>query len=572
MNHSNKKYRYTQQSKEKANGINYTPKELADFLAKELLAIKSEIVHKNNISIFDPAIGEGQLIDSLLSLFPPNPAQHITVSGCDTDDETLARTHNYLSRKYQNISLNIIHADFLAHINARNEATDQHALLNTPNNAAYDIIIANPPYVRTQSLGSNKTQRLAKEFNLSGRIDLYHAFIIGISCILDKNGIAGIITSNRFMTTKSGASTRRAMKERFSLSKIWDFGDTKIFNAAVLPAVVLLHGTNHKTNKNIPFSSIYSHTTGKPTAEVNNPTEAITHTGIIRTKDGRQFMVQHGLLDHGPSNESMWRITTSTSSSWLERVKKHTWKHFGDIGKIRVGVKTTADKVFISSDWETLSNREIPELLRPLTTHHIARCFKALPTKKQKFILYPHTTVAGSRCAADLAHYPNTEKYLLKHKAALEARKYVIEAGRKWYEIWVPQDPTAWDKEKLVFRDISEKPTFWIDRSGSIINGDCYWLICDDSNADILWLAAAVANSSFIEKFYDSSFCNKLFSGRRRFITQYVEKFPLPHPETAIAQEIILLAKTIYNNTDITDTTPMQQHLDGLIWRAFGVD
>jgi len=44
-------------------------------------------------------------------------------------------------------------------------------------------------------------------------------------------------------------------------------------------------------------------------------------------------------------------------------------------------------------------------------------------------------------------------------------------SGREWYEIWVPQDPAAWDQPKLVFRDISEEPMFWIDHDGAVVNG-----------------------------------------------------------------------------------------------------
>jgi len=112
----------------------------------------------------------------------------------------------------------------------------------------------------------------------------------------------------------------------------------------------------------------------------------------------------------------------------------------------------------------------------------------------------------------------------------LKSAVYARVQYRKWYEIWVPQDSGAWETIKLVFRDISEKPTFWIDKSEAVVNGDCYWLISEDGKTDLIWLAAAIANPMFIELFYDYSFCNKLYAGRRSFITQYVEKFPLPDP------------------------------------------
>ena len=49
----------------------------------------------------------------------------------------------------------------------------------------------------------------------------------------------------------------------------------------------------------------------------------------------------------------------------------------------------------------------------------------------------------------------------------------------------------------------------------------------------------AVANSSFIVRYYDPAFHNKLYAGRRRFMTQYVKQFPLPSIENQAAQEAI---------------------------------
>ena len=83
----------------------------------------------------------------------------------------------------------------------------------------------------------------------------------------------------------------------------------------------------------------------------------------------------------------------------------------------------------------------------------------------------------------------------------------MIDAGRQWYEIWVPQDPAAWSRPKLVFPDISAAPVFWIDATGSVVNGDCYWLALEPGrNEDLLWLALAVGNSQFALEFYDRRF------------------------------------------------------------------
>ena len=47
-----------------------------------------------------------------------------------------------------------------------------------------------------------------------------------------------------------------------------------------------------------------------------------------------------------------WRRPRGTSGS---HVRSRTFARFGDLGKIRVGVKTTADSIFIRDDWHALA-------------------------------------------------------------------------------------------------------------------------------------------------------------------------------------------------------------------------
>ncbi len=561
---------YEKVTKQKAEGATYTPSLLADFVACEIINAAEFLTERNEINIFDPAIGNGQLLYSVLGKIPYLENKTIHVYGYETDQDAMEIATSILSAKYPSVILHFLLEDFLSHVLEFYSAYDLIGLFGGYTPQKYDIVIANPPYVRTQILGVDKAKILAKEFGLAGRVDLYYAFIIGISKVLQPHGVAGIIVSNRFMTTKSGAAVRNAILDSYNLVKVWDFGDTKLFDAAVLPSVMLAHGVNGTDTKSPIFTSIYE-SNETPEAYAANPIEALSTDGVVGLKDGRVFRVQHGILDISESHNNVWRIATQSNNDWLRKVKENTWNVFSYIGKTRVGVKTTADNVFIRSDWNVATEGDLPELLRPLITHHVARQFKATKFKKDKQILYPHEVVNGVRRPMDISKYPKSEKYLMKHRERLEGREYVIEAGRKWYEIWVPQDPDAWLSTKLVFRDISEKPAFWIDNSGSVVNGDCYWLISENGKNDLLWLAAAIANSTFIEKFYDYSFCNKLYAGRRRFITQYVEKFPLPDPTSAIAEKIVAMAKTVYDNIDLEISANLICELDNMVWQAFGL-
>jgi adenine-specific DNA-methyltransferase len=338
-----------------------------------------------------------------------------------------------------------------------------------------------------------------------------------------------------------------------------------------LPAVLLLRKKNGHISNVIPkFTSIYSASNASPKIHCENVIAALEEEGAVKVKDDRSYVVQQGRLDYRDSSDSVWRIATETSDQWLLTVQANTHCTFGDIGKVRVGVKTTADKVFIRSDWHTLESAEQPELLKPLITHHIARRYKSLSPNKQ--ILYTHQVRDGKRVVIDLQKFPRAERYLNKHSEVLKAREYVTQAGRKWFEIWVPQDPSSWAKPKLVFRDIAETPTFWIDLEGAVVNGDCYWITCEDtSNIDLLWLALAVGNSSFIEAFYDHCFNNKLYAGRRRFMTQYVEKFPLPDPGSPIGQKIIHNTKRLFDCIPSVEAEELEKELNQLVWLSFGL-
>lgn len=567
--------RYSVVTQQKSSGVTYTPIILARFVADQLLKV-ADFPKSGKIRVLDPACGNGILLDVLIKKIPSAFRKRVEVVGYDTDPEAIQVASQRLRRNFPDLNVNLEQKNFLEHVlNLQGVSS----LFSTGEvQKTFHLVISNPPYVRTQIMGAQQAQQLAQSFGLTGRVDLYYPFLLGISQVLADDGVTGVITSNRFMTTKSGQAVRRAMLSRFRILHIWDLGDTKLFDAAVLPSVLLARGTpdsQHPHTNGISYSSIYE-TNDTAIAEAEDVLSALNtdNDTVVAIPDGRHFRVRHGALDNGGDPEGIWRVATQATDQWLATVEANTWETFRRIGKIRVGVKSTADKVFIRNDWNNLPDGQ-PELLRPLITRKCARRFKAIVPENAKHIkeiLYPHEVTENGRTAVDLGSYPKTASYLEKHREALEARTYLIEAGRKWYELWVPQDPAAWPSPKLVFPDISDKPIFWIDTDGGVVNGECYWLQCEKKDEqDLLWLALAVANSSFIEAFYDHRFNNKLYAGRRRYITQYVELFPLPNPKCDEAMAIIDLAKKIHAKTPSIEADQLATDLNARIWRVFGL-
>ena len=184
--------------KRKQTGSHYTPKNLSDFVASQI--IQKYASKSLEIKVVDPAVGDGELLLSMASLLSQKSEIKAQVKGFDIDINAI----KFASSRFKsipNVAIDFKHADFLEYVISNTE----NSLFNKETNDKYDIVIANPPYVRTQVLGANKAQYLAKHFGLKGRVDLYHAFILGIAKILKPGGLVGLIVSNRFMTTRSGS-------------------------------------------------------------------------------------------------------------------------------------------------------------------------------------------------------------------------------------------------------------------------------------------------------------------------------------------------------------------------------
>lgn len=533
----------TSKADRKLTGSHYTPPVLARFVAEKLV----EHYRGGVPRVLDPACGDGELLAAFKAVCPL-----ARLVGFDLDEGAVAATRSRLDARAEC-------KDFLEiALLYRDAGLFEEGL------EKFDVAIANPPYIRTQVLGAERSQKIARQFGLAGRIDIYFAFIEGIAELLRPGGVAGIIVSNRFMTTKAGSTVRNRILTRFDVLHVFDLGDSKLFEAAILPAVLILRkkGTLGSSLEKARMSSIYASKPGALGKCAHSPLEALKTVGKVSV-GAVTFEVKHGELD---SSGGVWRVATDNGDRWLETVRSHTSRNFGDVGKVRVGVKTTADKVFVRQCWDEPK----PELLRPLVTHRVARRFRSLPPDRQ--ILYTHRELCGKSVAVDLNEYPNARSYLESYRDVLSARSYVREANRQWFEIWVPHRPTAWKRPKLVFPDISERPNFWMSLDEEVIQGDCYWMTIDDeTSTDLLWLALAVGNSSFIEEYYDHCFQNKLYSGRRRFMTQYVEKFPLPDPDTSIAREIVSKAKSIFEETPSAIADKLALELDSKVREAFGV-
>ena len=261
------------------------------------------------------------------------------------------------------------------------------------------------------------------------------------------------------VSVQSGASVRDWLASQFQLLRLVDLGDTKLFKAAVLPAIVVGVRRAGVEVQDCEFIRVYE-AAQVPGADVRNVDSVLevldgAFSGFARAS-GSCFQVQIGRLRAPRASKSPWAMSNVGIDAWLSTVRMNSEGVFADVGKVCVGIKTTADSVFVRDDWECLAESERPEdeLLRPLVTHHVAERWRLpLGSANMKRVLYPYNLSINDRVPLDIKRYPRAFAYLRKYEEKLRSRTYLIDAGREWYEIWVPQCPSDWTIPMIAFPD-----------------------------------------------------------------------------------------------------------------------
>ena len=437
----------------------------------------------------------------------------------------------------------------------------------------FDVIIGNPPYVRTQALGNEKAQALAKLYGLNGRVDLYYPFLINMTDSLEDGGILGVITSNRYFSTKSGESIRKYLLEHYDILEIIDLGDTKLFSAAVLPAIFIGRKNLSKIKKDRGlFFKIYESQKGiSPNTDYNSIYDILNScvTGYYNI-DRTCYDYSVGNFSRPENLTDIWQMNTEDEQIWKDVIKANTCFYVGERFKVSVGVKSCADEVFLDKTIYKSKNKPEDVFFKNMISQENITAWSI--SDNLFYVVYPHFDNNGAKGVLDIEQYPQAKAFFMKHEERLKQRAYLMKSKRKWYEYWVPQNATLWKYPKLVFPDISVEPRFAIDTTGSIVNGNCYWIYAsNDEDLNLLYLIEGVANSNLMIRYHNLTFNNKLYSGRKRYLTQYVEKYPVPNPNSAASKKIIAIAKKLHDNTELEKRNALLTELNTMVEIAFGL-
>ncbi|RKU34767.1 hypothetical protein C6496_19195 [Candidatus Poribacteria bacterium] len=420
---------------------------------------------------------------------------------------------------------------------------DGHAKIR---DETYDCVVGNPPYVRIQKLNTNGSkQTYRKSFDSAvGRFDLYSLFIERGLQLLKPNGKLGYITSNKFMTTNAGQGIREVISKRATVNHLFDLSDTKVFGAAVLPCVIVLENCKSR-NKTFPFGLLREINYDKNYQSVE---DVFTHFRSHISKDFCQEQINlPSKLSRKASFEmrviqsiqptedgGCWHFLSPEEKRVIAGIEANRPIRLGEVAEITSGLKTTADSVFIHPMTESFieKNKLEKSLIYPfIQASNIKRWevqWTGTKEKSDTYVLYPHLVKKDRVVAANLNDYPCVGTYLKSHYGKLSNRQYLIQAGRKWYEIWVHQKPEIFQRPfKIVTPDIKVRNTFALDTRGYMSGASCFAIFPKNQTRQESYYLLGLLNSELLDFYHKVKASTFIYAGRYRYWKSYLQNYPI---------------------------------------------
>ena len=201
----------------------------------------------------------------------------------------------------------------------------------------FDIVLANPPYVR-QELIRDLKPALKEIYShvYTGTADLYVFFYARALQLLRPGGMMAFISSNKWFRAGYGAKLREHIAATTQVLSITDFGDLKVFQetAATFPTIFVAH----------------KHTATEPSAEVTEITRwTPVKTLALPYPDVLKIVTQSGQLLPGEAlNGSEWTLADAQTAKRLTTMRANGVP-LGEYvnGQIFYGVKTGFNEAFV---------------------------------------------------------------------------------------------------------------------------------------------------------------------------------------------------------------------------------
>jgi adenine-specific DNA-methyltransferase len=414
----------------------------------------------------------------------------------------------------------------------------------------FDLIIANPPYIRQEKIKDLKPALQMKYDIFTGTADIYtYFFELGFN-LLSEKGILSFIVSNKWTRAKYGKNLRKMVLDKTQILQYVDFNGVKVFDSATVDTSILsFQKSSEKEKKDFQYC------TAKERKEE-------------RTEDFRYF--DYDCFDYKMSDLS------EESFSFANPKELEIKKKIEEVGtplkdwdiSIYRGILTGFNEAFIISTEkrnEILENCTSSEE-RERTEKIIKKVLKGRDIKRYSYE-WADLWLIYIPWEFEIEKFPTIEKHLKSFENKLSNRPEVKENRYPWFVLsrYASDYVKEFEKEKIVFSKASKDTVFSFGNKNIFFDVTAYML----SGSNMKYLISILNSKPFNKLFY------KFYSGGGidgEMTIFALQEFPIPKP-TEKDEKVLsnLVDEILSKKAEGFSTTELEEKIDEVVFQLYNL-
>jgi type I restriction-modification system DNA methylase subunit len=445
----------------------------------------------------------------------------------------------------------------------------------TDENKGFDVIIGNPPYVRSILLREEpKTWEYYRTHYRTAfkEFDIYLCFLEKAYSLLSPDGRLGFIMPNKWLHAGMGEAARKFFKENRAIESLINFGSFQVFDEVTTYTMLIF--LRKKQNAAI---------------QVFNYTGPVDVKNITLNFDDIKYW-QTGSIKYESLSEAPWNLVTGEAQQILENLK--SLPKFGETFSLAQGTGTRADQVFFvrkvsetKKYYRVFSKQTQKEydfekvFVKPSAKGKDIDSYNIKDNSQLLIFPYQGRMLVDKKEIQKLS--PNLMEYLEECRDALEKRENGRWKGNSFYCYGRPQNHETLALKKILVPVIVNKAKAAWDVVGLYVIDSVYFVRRKKQSNISDEYILALLNSNLLTYFLMKTSSN-LRGGYFSMKPGYVDRFPLKatfstKQEKEIYEQIIQTVTRINTISNIRsdvvrrEVITLKEKIDELIYKLYGL-
>lgn len=495
-----------------ARGAVYTKSEVVEFMLDLAGYTLDKPLHTQRL--LEPSFGDGEFLiaavrrlhaayKSTAGATPARDLKH-AIRAVELHRDTFASTRTKL--------IEAMAEEGIARPDARALAdawlTQGDFLLADMDEAGFDYVIGNPPYIRQEMIPQVLIDEYRRRYpTIFDRADIYVPFIERGLRLLNPNGALSFICADRWMKNRYGGPLRALVAKNYNLRAFVDMVDTPAFDSDVIayPAIFVI-AREPKSDTAIAH---------RPAIEAGALSKLAASMKAQSGKRGGKRVGVHVVRVTGASDEP-WMLDNFEALALVRRLEAEYGTLEEEGCKVGIGVATGADKAFIGplDALDVEDERKLPlAMTRDIASGTVA--WRGLG------VVNPFLD-DGKLASFD--KFPRFGRYLEARRAEIAGRHVAQKAPANWYRTIDRIYPALAGKPKLLIPDIKGAAHIVFEEGKLYPHHNLYFITADDWDLKAL---EAVLKSG-IASLFVAAYSTKMRGGYLRFQAQYLRRIRVP--------------------------------------------